>query len=170
MFQQLITQKNDAMITGGISFFCLKLGITAEERALISFEEVKKLDLGTSGTCAGLYDTEWKLIKVHIKVNRYASIIGMLDVLAHELVHARQHLRGEFYFEQVTVPVFFGLFNLNVTHKFHKGQDQHTTPYYERLCEQEAHKVSHDLMVEFLSLIKTATESKEPMETIVCPI
>lgn len=170
MFQQLITQKNDAMLSGGISFFCLKLGITEEERALILFEEVKKLDLETSGTCTGMYDLEHKLVKVHIKVNRYASIIGMLDVLAHELVHARQHLKGEFYFEKVPTPVFFGLFKLDLLHKFHKGQNQHKTPYYERLCEQEAHKISHDLMVEFLSLIKTATESKEPVETIVCPI
>lgn len=170
MFQQLITQKNDVMITDGISFFCLKLGITEEERALITLEEVRELDIGTSGTCAGMYDLEHKLVKVHIKVNRYASIIGMLDVLAHELVHARQHLRGEFYFEKVPTPVFFGLFTLNLLHRFHKGQNQLKTPYYERLCEQEAHKVSHDLMVEFLSLFKSAIESKESVETIVCPI
>lgn len=168
MFQELINQKNDAMLSGGVNFFYMKLGITKEEQALISFEEVKESD-STSGICAGLYK-EGKLIKINIKIVKYASIIGMLDVLAHELVHARQHLRGEFYFERVMTPVFFGLFNLNLLHKFHKGQDLHKTPYYDRFCEQEAHKMSHDLIVEFLSLIKTVTDSKEFEEPIVCPI
>lgn len=158
MFQQLITQKNDAMLSGGISFFYLKLGITEEERALISFEEVKKLDLGTSGTCAGMYDREGKLIKVHIKVNRYASVVGMLDVLAHELVHAKQHIRGEFTFGYREVPFFFGLFKIKILDKFHMGQSMTTTPYYDRICEQEAHKRAHDLTVGFLALIKKETD------------
>jgi hypothetical protein len=173
MFGELIKEKNQAMLTGAISYFCLKLGITPEERELISFYEVSRIVPGTHGSCAGMYQHD-KLIGIKIKIVSYASIVGMVDVLAHEMVHAKQHLRGEFSFEPVPTKVFFGLFTVNIIDKFHKGQSMTTTPYYDRLCEREAHTQSHILVTEFckdIAIAQSKTDSiNNEEELIVCPI
>lgn len=165
MFQALTQTRNQLMFSTAFDYFCKELGLTKEERELISVREVNRLDVGTSGTCGGIYDKSGNIMRVEIKLLSYASVAGMIDVLAHELVHARQHVRGEFTFETIKVPVFFGLLNVNALAKFHGGQRLDITPYYDRLCEREAHNLAYVLIAGFFSLLaqslKEETESKE---------
>jgi hypothetical protein len=173
MIQELITKRNKLLFSSAISFFCKELGLTVEEQDMITVQEVNRLSPGTSGTCTGVYDgPNDSLSVVQIRILGYASIMGMIDVLAHELVHARQHVRNEFYTEKVKHRIFFDLLEIEVLEKFHKGQRLLTTPYYDRLCEIEAHLLSHELMLKFCAKIydeKYETEStdieiEEPLE------
>jgi len=164
MFQEYIAKKNQTLFNLASVFFSKELGLTNEEMEIIIVQEVNRLETGTSGTCTGSYNgVDGSLTKVEIRVLGYASVIGMIDVLAHELVHARQHVRGEFHFEKVKHPIFFGLFEIDVNERFHKGQRLSVTPYYERLCEIEAHTLSYDLVTKFCAglYIKDKTESKK---------
>lgn len=170
MFHELLIKKNELIVAGACSFFMTKLGITQEERKIITLEEVKNMEPGTGGTCGAVYDPKFNLIRINIKVRTYASVLGMLDVIAHELVHARQHLRGEFYFKYVSTPIFWGLFNIKVLHKFHHSQDLNIVPYYERICEMEAHNLAHEMITEYFFLLKEATDPKQSVEPIVCHI
>lgn len=153
MFQELLNYKNSLLVKAAYDNFCTALGITEEEKLLINIEEVKRLDAGTSGTCAGTYERGGTLKKIDIKLLHYASTFGVIDVLAHELVHARQHLRGEFTFGMVKKKIFFGLLEVDVVEKYHAGQPQSTTPYYDRVCEREAHLKSYELMTNFCAIL-----------------
>lgn len=165
MFQELLAKRNSAMFNAGMIYFCRELGLTAEEQNLITLQEVSRLEKGTYGTCGGTYTKDGELMRVEIKILTNASIIGMLDVLAHELVHARQHVRNEFTFETIEHKIFFGLLTVNVKEKFHKGQRLLTTPYYERHCEIEAHELAHKLTTGFCAVVtESAAKAKEVID------
>lgn len=170
MFHELLIKRNELLLVSALNYFCKSLGITDDERQLISIEETKKLDNSAGGVCAGIYDVNHNIIEIKIKIKGYASTIGMLEVLAHELVHAKQHLRGEFYFERVPTKVLFGLFTFNLLDKFHGGQQLSKTPYYDRKCEQEAHQKAYTLMTDYFKLINEVADSTNKRELIVCPI
>ena len=173
MFKDFIEQRNKSMIKAALIYMCDKLKITEEEQKIITYYESKELTNNASGTCAGIYFKD-KLERIDIKIITHASVIGMIDVLAHELVHAKQHLRGEFTFEKVNTPIFFGLFTVRLLTKFHKGQNLSKVPYYDRLCEQEAHHLAHILTTGFCKAIAD-TRAKTDLinnkeELIVYPV
>ena len=163
MFKELIEKKNEVIMAEAITYFCLKLGITQEERNILSVKIVERLSPGTHGVCIAKYKGS-KLTEIEIKIQTYASIIGVIEVLAHEMVHAKQHLLGEFYFQTVPTKRFFGLFTVNINDKFHKGQSMTTTPYYDRQCEREAHSQSHLLITEFCKDIANAQSKTDSIK------
>lgn len=173
MFKDLIEQKNKSIIKAALIYMCEKLKITEKEQEIITYYEAKVLVGGASGTCAGIYFKN-KLERIDIKVITHASVIGMIDVLAHELVHARQHLKGEFTFEKVNTPIFFGLFTIKLLTKFHKGQNLSKVDYYDRFCEQEAHHLAHILTTGFCKVIADAQAKTDSInnqeEILVCHI
>lgn len=171
MFQEFICKKNSTVLNQATLYFCKQLGLTVEEMDMITVQEVSKLDPGTSGLCTGIYVKE-QLQKVEIKLLSHASIYGLIDVLAHELVHARQHVRGEFEFVKVKYPIFLGLMNITVTEKYHKRQRLLKTPYYDRLCEIEAHILAHTLTLGFCNMLYKSQEKETDsiLECIYAPI
>ena len=109
----------------------------------------------------GNYDSNGKLLSININVKHYGSPYGIVHVIAHELIHAKQHLRGDFGKAKKLIP-FFSLFAFEVEEPTYKGVPYKNTPYYEREHEQEAFELSDGIYLEFLSsLRKTSTESNE---------
>lgn len=161
-FINLLQNRNQSVIKLAYDFFYKKLGITSEEAKLIEVESVKRL-ADADGHCIGSY-ANGKLISIKIKVLHYSSTLGILDTLAHELVHAKQHLRGEFTFKEFKIP-FLHFFHITKTERMHGGQILSQTPYFEMLCEQEAFNLSHRLMIEFCSNLHERLHAHETEST-----
>lgn len=155
MFQNMLERKNQVMLDSAYNFLCDKLGIDQEERKKINVDFVRRLG-DADGDCCGHYNLFTKqLTSIDIRVKSYGSTFGMIDALAHELVHAKQHLNGEFKFEYREVPFLF-FFKRKMLVRTHKGQICDRTPYFDKLCEQEAYNLSHELLLDFCSTLKDA--------------
>jgi hypothetical protein len=151
MFKEKVEKGTSLLFNLAWKYFCIKLGLTLEEMELINISTVKRLGPGTQGNCGAIYILG-DLKRIHIKIVR-TSDLGMIDVMAHELVHARQNLRGEFSFQKVLKHKWFGLWPYTETHRFHKDQNLEETPYWEQLCEQEAYMASREMVRQFLNFM-----------------
>ena len=151
-YQNLLNERNKKIINGAYSFFCEKLDISAEEQKMINITTTKRL-ANADGRCTGNYTrSSGELEDIDIDIKIY-GIFGMIETLAHELVHAKQHLKKEFSFdyEEHTFLYFFK-YNKRVF-KF-KGECEEDTPYFERRSEQEAIEISHKLMFDLFEHLK----------------
>ncbi len=169
MLEEFIIKKNQMMFSTATLYFCKELGLTEEDMSMITVQQVSSLEKGTYGTCLGIYVKD-VLQKIEIRLLSHASTFALIDVLAHELIHARQHLRGEFTTVEIKHPIFFGLMNITVSETYHKGQNQLKTPYYDRICEIEAHALAHSLTVGYCSLLKPEKETDLKSECIYAHI
>lgn len=152
MFERMLNDRNQAMFNAALKMFCNELEITKEQQNSIKFNIVDRLR-GASGNCAATYHAPSnKMIKLEVNIVQYGGTLGMVECLAHELVHVKQHLRGEFGYKQIEKP-FFYFWKIKKWARFHGGQELEVTPYFEQLCEQEAYKVSFDLMLKFTAKI-----------------
>jgi hypothetical protein len=149
VFELKVKLTTRLMLRLAYKYFAVKLGITDDQLAMMDIEIVKRLG-GTGGTCSGSYNLKDELVKVSIKIQDFASDVGLIDVLAHEMVHAKQHFNGEFSFSERKI-TFLKFFTLTEKIQIHKGQILRDTPYFERLCEQEAFSRSRELTTQFLN-------------------
>lgn len=131
-------------------YFCIKLGITADEMELITIRTVKEIPGGSLGNCQGIYNKHNELAAIYINIKNQTDL-GIIDTMGHELFHARQHLRGEFGF--TTRKKKFLWMTVNEEVRTHRGQILQDTEYYDRLCEQEAHSGSRELVRQFLNFV-----------------
>lgn len=151
-FSKLLTDRNQALYNIGFEFFCNYLNITEEEKTKLEIKLKKRLRKA-SGNCNGHYYAPTNhLLRVYINVVDYGSTLGMLEVLAHELVHAKQHFRGDFHFvkKQERFLFFFKTWRWQL---WYKDQCLEDTPYYEQECEQEAFNESYTMMLQFADYI-----------------
>ena len=154
MFSQQQRHRTTALLfRTAYKYFAVKLGISDQDLKMINFSIVKRMR-GISGECCGQYNLNNELISINIKILDYASDLGLIDVLAHEMIHAKQHLNGEFGFA-TKKEKFMWFFTTNRSVRTHKGQILEDTPYYEMLCEQEAFQNSRELTRQFLNFINT---------------
>jgi len=160
MFEFKVALTSRLLLKLACRYFAVKLGITDEQFEMINIQSAKRLS-GNGGNCGGVYKMDGTLYRIDIKILQSASDIGMIDVLAHEMVHAKQHLDNEFSFQTRTVP-FLKYFQLQQTVKVHKGQILEDTPYYERLCEQEAFSKSRELTRQFLNFVNQLENLTDP--------
>lgn len=164
MFEQLLHVRNKKIADTALEFLYDKLQISVEDRKIISISTVKRLG-DADGNCQGHYDAYGNLKNIHINIKSHSSIYAMIDTLAHELVHAKQHLRGDFGFAYIKVPFLF-FFEREVFTRTYKGKPLIHVPYYEQESEQEAFTKSNELVIEFCSkLYNTTTDSIESYNT-----
>lgn len=151
-FSQLLTDRNQALYDEGFRFFCDYLEITKEQKQLINIKMVSRMR-HASGNCNGVYNlVQNKLLRINISICEYGSTLGMLEVLAHELVHAKQHFRGDFHFKKKEQRFLF--FFKDISYQYcYKDQIIEETPYYEQECEQEAFTKSYTMMLQFMDYI-----------------
>jgi hypothetical protein len=156
MYKERVQLTTNLLMKLGYKFFATKLGITDEQLKMISIKLVKKMeDKDVGGFCSANYNMYGELFNINIRILIYTSDIGMLDVLAHEMVHAAQNLRGEFTFEDRWVRYFKWLpFVLKKERvRIHAGQILEDTPYFDMICEQEAFNKSRELTRQFLNFV-----------------
>lgn len=151
-YHKLLIKRDLLLFNNAFDFFCKELGISDEESKIISLNIVSKLESkSSSGNCVGRYVFN-ELHKITIKIAEYGSIVGMIDVLAHELVHAKQNLRNEFKFIEIEEPYLY-FFKRKVTKRVHAGQILESTPYYEQICEQEAFNLAYTMTTKYMNTI-----------------
>lgn len=159
-FATINSNKDQELFDKGFKYFCQELGITQEQRDFIEFSVVQRL-AGAGGQCLGTYHASTnKLLALKIKIVSYPSVMGMLDVLAHELVHARQHFNNEFKHILVEKPFLF-FWKTTEWVRTHKGQILEETPYFEMKCEQEAFTKARELMLGFMKHIASTDSIKQ---------
>ena len=153
MFELQVSLTTSLLLKLAYKYFAVKLDINDAELAMIVVNTVRRIPGGAGGNCGGLYTFNGELRHVSIKLLHQASDVGLVDVLAHEMVHAAQHLRGEFTFSTRKNKVLWGLLTIKEKIKIHKGQILNDTLYFDRLCEQEAFTRSREMTREFLNFI-----------------
>lgn len=159
MFQKLLAERNVALIRKSLEFFLKELNISEEENNIINVEIVRRLP-DALGRCSGTYYKD-ELKSIKIELLQEATTMGIIETLAHELVHAKQNLRGDFHFIEVEKKVFFGLFKVKIKERAFKGQILSETPYYDQIAEQEAHTVSLELVSKFMKIIHEEVYNKK---------
>ena len=116
--------------------------------------EVKIVDnLGrgkTCGTCQPIFDKGDKLEKIKIQIKFYPATTGMIECLAHEMVHAQQWIQGRLTLKTEKVHLILGLIPITNYRLLWKGSDISDTPYYEKPSEVEAHLMQRQMTKAFL--------------------
>lgn len=151
MFQKLLAERNLNLIETAYVFFKKELNISKEQEELIQVKLVPRLR-NALGTCAGIY-VKNELSRIEISILQTSNTIGIIETLAHELIHAKQNLDGHFCWIDVKKKIFFGLIEITVKERAYKKQILSETPYYDQECEQEAHTLSLELVSKFMKHI-----------------
>jgi hypothetical protein len=154
MFEQKVKREGTLLLTLGYKFFAYRLGITDEQLKMVSIDICTKIK-GAEGRCMASFAPTGEVIKIRVQVLKSASDIGMLDILAHEMVHVAQYLRGEHIMSYRWEPIFkwIPFIKWITSIVTHAGQILEDTPYYEMICEQEAFNKSRELTRQFLNFI-----------------
>lgn len=153
VYYELLMQRDLLLINEAFDFFCKELGISDEEKKIINYKIVDSIKLkNVSGHCCSKYDFNGELFEIKIKVTNCGSVMGKIDIIAHELVHAKQNLRGELTFIEVEEPFLF-FFKRKVTKRVHAKQILEDTPYYDQINEQEAFNLTYILTTKYINTI-----------------
>lgn len=150
-FEQRWRDLNQLTVDKALDFFCDKLDISESQRSDITIGVSKKLK--SNGRCSGHYYMPTNtILSLRIELRKDLSTMEVVETLAHELIHAKQHFNGEFHFKKVYKPFLF-LFKISEWKSYHKNQCLDETPYFDQDCEQEAFTRSRQLFFDFINHI-----------------
>jgi len=165
MFEDKVKNETKLLFLVAFKYFAVKLGLSQAEVEMINVkvEQAKqrmgnKLSNSCHGACEGKYlDGELQEVNIYVKDQ---SNMGIIETLAHEMVHAKQNLKGEFEWVEKEVPFLF-FFKVAIRTRSHAGQILSETPYYEQKCEQEAFSKSREMTREFLNFFNNLEQYGE---------
>ncbi len=158
LFAMLLSQFDLKMFHEAEGFFKVALNIDNSEIPI----EVKLVDnIGkgsTGGRCGPVFTDDstfdnLKIEKISIKIKHSCTVIGMIEALAHEMVHAKQYIDKD-----ITVSFeryyFWGFIPRIKARKFWKGQDTTDLDYYDQPCEMEAYLLQKKLTFDYLNIVQ----------------
>ena len=151
-----LAQFDGSLIERAYQFFESMLEIEDSEIPI----ELKLVDNLGRGHTAGVCQPKFKdgnLESISIQIKNQGTSIGMIEALAHEMVHAKQIIKGESTVE-ITYSKLFGFIKVPKATKFWKGQDVTGLSYYEQPAEIEAHMMQKYLTFTFLNIYKEKFE------------
>lgn len=165
MFKDKVENETRLLFHVAFKYFAVKLGLSQAEVEMINVEVEQakqrmgnKLSNSCHGACEGKYlDGELQEVNIYVKDQ---SNMGIIETLAHEMVHAKQNLKGEFEWVEKEVPFLF-FFKVAIRTRSHAGQILSETPYYEQKCEQEAFSKSREMTRQFLNFFNQLELSDE---------
>lgn len=148
---------DSVLLEKAVEFFKAKLDILHSDIP-VNIELVDNIGRGNvGGICVADYDLKLnKLNKVDIEIKRCASVIGLIEVLAHELVHAKQFIKGDTTHGIEYRKFLF--FRIPRAKKYWKGEDVTDLEYMHQPAELEAHMLQKHLTLEFLKLYESQIE------------
>lgn len=155
-FEAKLAKTSTNLLRLSYKYFAVKLGITDEQLDMVTITKVAKLGKDEGGHCSAIYDMNDNLTKIDIRVVASVSDVGMIDVIAHEMVHAKQNFDGLFGFKRIEEEkVKWGFIKYKTYRRVRtfKGQVLEDTPYFEQICEQEAFLASRELTRQFLNFV-----------------
>ena len=157
IFGLMLNEFDSKLLTAAFQYFHEVLDIH-EVDIPIELRLVDNIGKGkTGGTCKPIYNSDLELTKVKIEIKQGITVFGMIEALAHEMVHAKQFIKG-----QTTIRVekdyIFGFIPYNKLIKLWNGVDVTRLSYYNQPAEQEAHLLQRKLTVDFLNANKQFLE------------
>lgn len=118
----------------------------------ITVKLVKKFQKGNiAGTCAPDYNNDLELIGISITIKETPTIMGMIEALSHEMIHAKQWIDKNITID-VETKYLLGFIPYPAIIKYWNGKDVTSLPYYEQPAEIEAHLLQRQLTLSFLQL------------------
>lgn len=155
MFGEELRQFDSRMLQKAFEFFCHKLDL---RNIPIHLKTVNNIGRGkTEATCLPNFNSDLELESVNIELKDNGSVIGMIDCLAHECMHARQWIHGDITVKFETRKLF-GILPYKSLRKLWKGKDITDLSYYEQPYEIEAFLMQKNLTFEFLKLVESQIE------------
>lgn len=162
MFGLLMREFDSWMFNQAIEYFKTTLDLD-NSSIPIEIKLVDNIGRGkTDGTCGPRFTSDsthdnLKIEKIEIQVKQHATTIGTITALAHEMVHARQIIRGDTT-SKIEKRHVLGFIPYFVAKTYWKGVDVSDLEYYDRPSEQEAFLLQKMLTRDFLIAIGDAIE------------
>lgn len=153
MISKRLDSLDAELFADAVKFFSVALDIGDPP---IPFE-VKIVDnLGkgnVAGCCIAHIKDDNTVHKVNIEIKNSITIFGMIEALAHEMVHAQQFIKGKLHFGKEKIYIL-GIFPIWRRVRFWKGLCLTDIDYYANPAEIEAFLKQRALTVEFLKHIE----------------
>lgn len=153
MISKRLDSLDAELFADAVKFFSVALGIGDPP---IPFE-VKIVDnLGkgnVAGCCTAHIDDANLVHKVNIEIKAAITIFGMIEALAHEMVHAEQFIKGKLHFGKEKIYIL-GIFPFHRRVRFWKGMCLADVDYYSNPAEIEAFLKQRALTLEFMKYVE----------------
>jgi hypothetical protein len=149
-FGKLYHEHDNDLIQVAFKFFAEELDISGEKQ--VSLKVVDNIGRGDmAGFCMPVFNKDESIKEMKITIKRYPVVLGMIEALAHEMVHAKQYIKGELTTE-VKWRWFLFIPYLSIRHYFN-GKRVDNLPYWDRPYEQEAFIKQKELTRRFLNYV-----------------
>ncbi len=162
MFGKLLAEFDSRMFQAADKYFRHILGVDLYDIPIV----VKRVDNIARGMTGGVMrpifskdssPDKFEIEKIEISIKTLATTIGMIEALAHELVHARQYADGSMGV-RFDKSLLLGFIPVVKVVKLWKGNDVTDLPYYEQPSEIEAHLLQKHMTLDFLKKIEDNLE------------
>ena len=143
------------IFVNAVHFFSVALDIKDSDMGL-TVKTVDNIGRGdTAGVCRVDVSYEGEFSNVRIEIKEGITIFGMVEALAHEMVHAEQFIKKKISFKNEK-KYLFGLFPYNDRRRIWKGTfDITDIDYYSNPAEVEAFLKQRALTLEFMKSIES---------------
>ena len=149
MFGNLYNKIDSHLLSEAITFFKVILNIHNDDIP-VEVELKKKMKKNINGNCRPIFDENLKIIKVHINLKDDTCVMGVIEALAHEMVHAKQLIKGESTFKTEVCYLLRIIPYAKVT-RLWKEEDVTNLSYYEQPAEIEAHLLQKELVYKYVN-------------------
>lgn len=158
MFSMLLSHFDSRMFMEAAEFFKMSLGLDKQDIP-INVSMVDNIGKGDVGGCCGPEMTkdstyrDMKISVINIKIKNTVTILGMIEALAHEMVHAFQFIRGDLVIKLERCYILWVIPDLKVL-RFWKGEDITDLTYHQRPSEVEAFLLQKQMTYYYLKSIE----------------
>jgi hypothetical protein len=149
MISKRLESLDAELFADAVKFFSVSLDI-GETPIPLQVKTVDNIGRGNvAGCCTALIDENNLVYRIDIEIKIGITIFGMVEALAHEMVHAQQFIKGKLHFGKETTYIL-GLFPVSRRTRFWKGVSLSGLDYYSNPAEIEAFSKQRALTLEFL--------------------
>ena len=171
MFGTLLAKYDEELLTLAFKYFRTLLDLD-KHNIPIEFKAVNTMRKGVGATCAPVFTDKstWRnleLKSIEIKLAKTVCVSGMIESLAHEMIHAKQFINGELVQKIEKRYYFFGLIPYLKSVRYWKGDDMSDTPYFERGYEREAFLYQRRLIGMFFKHYEQAIDPKTMADILI---
>lgn len=166
MLGTYLSHFDSILLAKAISFFKVTLTLTEANIEVKLVNNIGKGDI--AGVCTpkfkNILDPQSELEGVTIEIKQGVTVFGMIEALAHEMVHAKQWVSGDIS-ARIDKTYLLGFIPIFKARKFWRGREQTDSSYYDQPWEMEAHLMQRQLTLDFLKLMEDQLDATAMIET-----
>jgi len=153
MISQRLNSLDAELFSDAIKFFSVALNM-GDSDIPCKVKTVENLGQGNvAGSCTAHIDKDDKISSIDIQIKNAITVFGMIEALAHEMVHAEQFMKGKLYFGREKTRIF-GIFPTWRRIRYWKGLRLNDMDYYSNPAEIEAFLKQRALTLEFFKHVE----------------